>query len=172
MVKERCEGTIYAILSLVPYFCSSFPLEARAFSFLFLDLSRGLLLLVFLARAHVHCPSSAFIIFVLCFHAHASITFFSLLSPPPFFCAVGRTRFSNSVISVLCAQLRCSARLLATYFDQTFLVYASPHFFHQFLVACTRLYKSLCRSVGLSVGRSVGLSVCRSVCPTLLFLRF
>ena len=28
-----------------------------------------------------------------------------------------------------------------------------------FLVACTRLYKSLCRSVGWSVGRSVGLSV-------------
>ena len=33
-----------------------------------------------------------------------------------------------------------------------------------FLVACTRLYKSLC----LSVGRLVG----RSVCPTLLFLHF
>ena len=30
----------------------------------------------------------------------------------------------------------------------------------KFLVACTRLYKSPCRSVGLSVGRSV--------CPTLL----
>ena len=33
---------------------------------------------------------------------------------------------------------------------------------HSFLVACTRLYKSLCRSVGLSVGRSVGRSVCLS----------
>ena len=42
----------------------------------------------------------------------------------------------------------------------------------RFLVACTRLYKSLCRSVGRSVGLSVGLSVCRSVCPTLLFLHF
>ena len=36
------------------------------------------------------------------------------------------------------------------------------------LVACTRLYKSLCRSVGLSDGRLVGWSVY----PTLLFLRF
>ena len=33
-----------------------------------------------------------------------------------------------------------------------------------FLVACTRLYKSLCRSVGRSVCLSVGLSVYRSVC--------
>ena len=32
-----------------------------------------------------------------------------------------------------------------------------------FLVACTRLYKSLCRSVGWSVGRSVGRSVGWSV---------
>ena len=37
-----------------------------------------------------------------------------------------------------------------------------------FLVACTRLYKSLCRSVGWLVGRSVG----QLVCPTLLFFAF
>ena len=36
-------------------------------------------------------------------------------------------------------------------------------FFLSFLVACTRLYKSLCRSVGWSVCRLVGLSVGRSV---------
>ena len=38
-----------------------------------------------------------------------------------------------------------------------------------FLVACTRLYKPLCRSVRRSVGRSVGRSVRRSVRHTLLF---
>ena len=35
--------------------------------------------------------------------------------------------------------------------------------FLQFLVACTRLYKPLCRSVGQSVGRSVRRSVGPSV---------
>ena len=35
----------------------------------------------------------------------------------------------------------------------------SNYYFSLFLVACTRLYKSLCRSVGRSVGPSVGRSV-------------
>ena len=40
-----------------------------------------------------------------------------------------------------------------------------PRFSLCFLVACTRLYKSLCRSVGPLVGRSVGWSV--AVCEVL-----
>ena len=38
----------------------------------------------------------------------------------------------------------------------------------RFLVACMRLYRSLCQSVGWLVCRFV----CLSVCPTLLFLHF
>ena len=42
----------------------------------------------------------------------------------------------------------------------SFFLSSFPHFsFSFFLVACTRLYKPLCRSVGRSVGLSVGLSV-------------
>ena len=52
----------------------------------------------------------------------------------------------------------------------TFLTFSSDFSFFSlvFLVACTRLYKSLCRSVGPSVGRSVR----RSVGHTLLLFRF
>ena len=49
-----------------------------------------------------------------------------------------------------------------------FLFFFYFFLFLSFLVACTRLYKSLCRSVGRSVGRSVR----RSVGHTLLFFRF
>ena len=44
--------------------------------------------------------------------------------------------------------------------------------FTQLLVACTRLYKPLCRSVGPSVCRSVGRSVGLSVRHPLLFFAF
>ena len=49
--------------------------------------------------------------------------------------------------------------------DLKYEIWCAPYV--HFLVACTRLYISLCRSVGRSVGlsvcRSVGLSVCWSV---------
>ena len=43
---------------------------------------------------------------------------------------------------------------------------------HTFLVACTRLYKSLCRSVGRSVGPSVRPSRCAFLCVFQCFNEF
>ena len=59
-----------------------------------------------------------------------------------------------------------SCLLRSSFFFLSFSLFLSS-----FLVACTRLYKPLCRSVRRSVGPSVRRSVGRSVCHTLLFFR-
>ena len=80
------------------------------------------------------------------------------------------TRFTASpVLEVLDAPY-CISLIGCTLFKGFDLAGVANNF-NNFLVACTQLYSSLCRSVGWSVSRLVGLSVCNHFVFYVLFKR-
>ena len=72
----------------------------------------------------------------------------------------GRIYWSTlGLVNIIFTPFFKQAKLYQLKFHQNQTIFTVCYFSFEFLVACTRLYRSLCRSVGRSVRRSVGPSV-------------